>query len=46
MKIKLLCVFFCFDLFSSKLSDVTSRALGAIGQIYAQSGHFLKAIEL
>ncbi|XP_075894886.1 outer dynein arm-docking complex subunit 4 [Nelusetta ayraudi] len=28
-----------------KLSDVTSQALGAIGQIYAQIGHFLKAIE-
>lgn len=47
MEINLLCVLFCFVFcLSSKLSDVTSQALGAIGQIYAQIGHFLKAIEL
>lgn len=46
MKVNLLCVLFCFVLFSSKLPDVTSQALGAIGQIYAEIGHFLKAIEL
>lgn len=46
MKINLCSVFSLFVSFSSNLSDVTSQALGVIGQIYAQIGHFLKAIEL